>query len=304
MKRKVSKIGPATLMVSLPSKWAKSRGIKAGDEVEAIEEGDRITFATKLQMPKKEVTVTLPGVKDFLGRFLCAPYVKGYDVINVRFDEREVYDKILNASKLLMGFEIVDNTEKSCKLANISTKLEQNFEVLLSRLFTGGMTFTKEILYRLKKHDTGIKNLMEYEDTSNRIALFCRRVLQTTSVSESVYSPTTLYSIVTHLEEINDSLRHIVEGIGDNEVNLNKETLDLFEKAIKVQEINFKIFNSLIKGNTTMSQIELFKEHKLIRNQTLQNINYFKADKFNAYICCWLSQVIALSHHINEELFY
>jgi len=42
MKRKVSQIGPATLMVSLPSKWAKQFGVKKGSELEIEEKGNKL----------------------------------------------------------------------------------------------------------------------------------------------------------------------------------------------------------------------------------------------------------------------
>ena len=39
MQRKVNQIGPSTLMVSLPSKWAKRYNVRKGDSVEVTEEG-------------------------------------------------------------------------------------------------------------------------------------------------------------------------------------------------------------------------------------------------------------------------
>ncbi len=304
MKRKVNKIGPSTLMVSLPSKWAKKYGIKAGDEVEVEEEGEKIILAGSLNLPKKEVTIELPKLKDFLTRFLCSPYVKGYDIINVRFKDKEVYDRILKESKLLMGFEIVENKENSCRLMNISTKLEQNFEILISRLFTSAISFSRETFERLKKEDKELKSLLEYEFNTNRLSLFCRRALQTTTIPGTVHSPATLYSIVGHLEEIADNIRHIIQTVTGQKIKLRKETKELFEKAIKVQEINFKIFTRMMKGKTAMDELEMFKEHKRIRKDVFHDASLLEGNKIDSFIAAQLSGIIEISHHINEELFY
>jgi len=42
MKRRVIKQGNNTLTITLPRKWASSANIKAGDELDIIEEGDNL----------------------------------------------------------------------------------------------------------------------------------------------------------------------------------------------------------------------------------------------------------------------
>jgi hypothetical protein len=109
--------------------------------------------------------------------------------------------------------------------------------------------------------------------------------------------------MVGHLEELVDYLRLIVEGVGDSKIKLSDSTIKLFEECMNIQEVNFKIFNKSIKGADTMSQLDLFMEHKNIRNRVKDNRNYFRGDEVNSYICSKLIGVVEVSHHINEELF-
>jgi hypothetical protein len=308
MKRKVIKQGPATLMVSLPSKWVKKYGVKRGDEIELEEEGNMIMLSTSLNLPKKEITINIPRISDYAERFVCASYVKGYDIINIKYDDREIYDKILNTSKLLMGFEIVHNTPNSCKLANISTKLDQNFEILLNRLFMNSISFSKELLHRMKNL-SNIQSLLEYEHNANRISFFCKRVIQKSNIGCSVYSSPSLYSIISHVEESIDIFRRITNffkknpSIQYNKLKLNKNTINLFEKCIKLLEVNFKIFNNMVKEKKMDLSLNLIKEHKSIKDESRYNPDYFKGDPTNSYICGRLLELIELSHHNSEELF-
>lgn len=305
MKRKINRVGQNTLTVSLPAKWVKNMGFKAGDELEVHEDGNKLIVAGSLKLPKKEITIKIPKNATFLRRFLYIPYVKGYDVIYIKYDDTQLYERILQASKLMMGFEVVENTNNSCKIMNISTKLEQNFEILLSRLFTGGITFAQELLERIEHPDEhAIKNLLEYEFNVNKLSLFCRRVIQTGNVGGMLYTPISLYSMVGHLEEIADCYRQIVEAIDTPAINLNKQTKELFKNCIKQQELNFKIYNRLMKGGNSMNQIDLFNEVKHVRENVQLNQKYFNGDRFNSFVCGKLLEVIELSHHINEELFY
>ena len=46
MKRKVNKVGPTTLSITLPSKWVKENNIKKGDELELDLKNNNISITT------------------------------------------------------------------------------------------------------------------------------------------------------------------------------------------------------------------------------------------------------------------
>ena len=66
MKRKVIKQGPATLMISLPSKWAKNIGLKQGDEVELIEKGNGLLISSGSVSEGKECLIELKNIKQWI----------------------------------------------------------------------------------------------------------------------------------------------------------------------------------------------------------------------------------------------
>ncbi len=305
MKRKINRVGQTTLTVSLPSKWVRQNNIKKGDEIDVEEEGTKLILAPNLHPIKKEAIITIPNPESYLERFICGPYVKGYDKIIVKYKDKEIYNRVLKTSKLLMGFEIIDEGEGYCTLANISSQLEENFGVLMNRLFMDSISFGKEFVEKLKsseKEDLDI--LLEYEFNANRIALFCRRIIQKGGIDHKVYSTFSLYSVIAHVEESIDLFREIIRMLGDSRPKLDKSTLELFEKAVKMQNIQYEIFANLVKGKTVMDLIDLFRQHKDLRRSVWHNLDYFKGDKINSYICGKLIAMVELSHHISEELFY
>ena len=75
MKRKVVQVGPTTLMVSLPQKWAQHCGIRKGHEIDVIEEGNTLILGASIQPKFKEITITIPSKEEYLGRLITPPYI-------------------------------------------------------------------------------------------------------------------------------------------------------------------------------------------------------------------------------------
>ncbi|MBI1970469.1 hypothetical protein HYS47_01870 [Candidatus Woesearchaeota archaeon] len=306
MKRKVVQVGPTTLMVSLPQKWAQLYGIQKGQEIDVIEEGNTLLLGASIQPKLKEITITIPSKEEYLGRLITAPYIKGYSMIHLKYKDSSVYSKILETIKLLIGFEIVESTLQSCTLSNISTTPEEKFDVLLRRLFANNVMFAKDLLSRIEKNED-VQDLMEYERNINRIHLFCRRVLQTNKASSMVYTPLSLYMIVLHLEECADCLKHIVTVLGNQQAagqgKLQASTKELLLDCIRLQEILFRVFGKILNGENITGQLSLIHEHKKVRDKVMNNLQYYRGSALNSAICGRLLGLVDLSFHITEELF-
>jgi len=76
MKRKVSKVGPATLMITLPSKWCKENSIKQGEEldVEIDENRNLIVERNKREKKVKEISIDLNKFRYFPRHLIAAAY--------------------------------------------------------------------------------------------------------------------------------------------------------------------------------------------------------------------------------------
>jgi hypothetical protein len=49
--------------------------------------------------------------------------------------------------------------------------------------------------------------------------------------------------------------RHIIDTFDGVKLKLTKETIDLFEKSLRMQELNFKIYNNINKNIHTIWHI-------------------------------------------------
>ena len=94
-KRKVSLIGPSTLMVSLPSKWVKEFGVKKGDEINITENGPNLLLESQKLKKGEPYEIDLSDLNANLIRYnLYAAYRSGCDEIKLLFDEEKVILKV------------------------------------------------------------------------------------------------------------------------------------------------------------------------------------------------------------------
>ena len=63
MKRKVVKHGPSTLIISIPSGWAKKYSVKQGDELDVDEQGSRLIIDNKGEKQLPEINMDISGLK-------------------------------------------------------------------------------------------------------------------------------------------------------------------------------------------------------------------------------------------------
>ena len=172
MKRKLVSQGRATLTISLPSKWLKTFGMKAGDEVDIEEKGAELILKTD-----KGVTIekTNVDVKEFgtqlLEKVLANLYKKGYDEIELVFETSEQLaetQKVIQSS--LLGFEIISHGQRSCVVKNVSGPIEGEFDNMLSRVFLllKSMAFDGMTAIKTKNNET-LKNLLRSEKLNNRL---------------------------------------------------------------------------------------------------------------------------------------
>src|SRR3989338_77410 len=128
MRRKVVKHGPATLIISLPSTWVKKNSIIKGSEVDVLEDGKRIIVSADSNNSAQmmEVDIDITGMdRTSVVYAIRSLYRLGYDTINVRFENNtttyfKTGEKLNMISVIhtevnrLVGFEIVEEKEKSC----------------------------------------------------------------------------------------------------------------------------------------------------------------------------------------------
>jgi phosphate uptake regulator len=232
MRRKVIQIANSTVLVSLPRKWATKYNVKKGDEITVEPDGATL----KILVDSKPVTETAEiNLNDFgvmASRVIFALYKKGIDEIKINFDKSEDFRVIQESLKnKTVGFEVVEQTSRSCVIKSVSGQLEE-FDPLLRRLFLLLITMSSEGLTALRDKDIGnLNNIENLEETNNRLTQICRRYINKIGkVEYSKIGP--LYFIVEELEKLADEYKYLfqyVKRVGLEKVKLSKRFFNIYE---------------------------------------------------------------------------
>ena len=170
MKRKITKMGPASLVVSLPSKWVKENNVKKGDEVEVLPENKKLLISLD-QTQKTEMVKKFDAnkINSIIERQLSMAYKKGYDEIQLTVNNYAQRQRIIDFVPQLIGFEIIDQSEDSIILRNISKDSPKEFNTVFKRTFHTLFSFANELLDALLKDDKSkLKSLISYELLNNK----------------------------------------------------------------------------------------------------------------------------------------
>ncbi len=178
MKRKVVQQGAATLMVSLPAKWAKAHHVKKGSEVLLKPMEGGLFVSADILEPKTKATITLVGLTESSIRTLITnTYRKGRDIITVHFKTEKQFEILKKVVKTrLIGFEVISRGKGVCVVENITEPSAEQFETLMRKMFyniSELFDLTEENL----KHPKVLLDVEEAEERIQRYSNFCYRVI-------------------------------------------------------------------------------------------------------------------------------
>lgn len=277
MKRKLVSQGRATLTISLPSKWLKTFGLKAGDEVDVNEKGSDLIIKTEQGVTIEKTQIDM---KDFgsrlLNKVMANLYKKGYDEIELVLENSEQLEqiqKIIQTS--LLGFEIVSHGQRSCVVKNISGPIEGEFDQMLRRIFLllKSMAFDGLTAIKTKNIESLNSSLMS-EKINNRLTTICRRMINKKGFEKD---STFLYTFVNQIEKIADEYRDMYAYILEKKAKPTAEELKLMEA---INENLNRLYENYYKFEKTAT-IKIGDENKRI---TAELNNQFESKKANAKI--------------------
>ena len=227
MKRKVVLHGPSTLIVSLPSKWAKKYGIKRGDELDVEENNDKLLINAKkrVKLDKKEINIS--ELYPLIRRTLVKVYQEGYDEIAINFDKPELINQVQSIIGELIGFEIIEQGKNRCIVKNVSGSSGEDFEVLFRRIFLILKSIFEDGQVAFEKNDKAlIKNLIYRDIEVNKLTHFCLRVLNKKIVDKkAIY-----FTIIHSCERISDEYKHMLSMYSDKKLKVDDKFLKFHDK--------------------------------------------------------------------------
>ena len=272
MKRKVIQVAESTQLVSLPRKWTLKHKLKKGDEVEVVEEPDRIViFPDKPPAEQERVTVDIRGLGRARYTLLAALYKSGYDEFKVLFsnaDELRSVQQIVQENCL--GFEIVEQTKDSVVARKVSEPIPDEFDPVLRRTLVFLQNVATGSFDAIVANDRdALKTVITVDSSINKFTYFCRRVLN--KHGRGPYNKTSpLYYLVEVIEDIADHYKAICRlRLASNSKKLSSRSQDLY------QEVN----NLMIKFISLYYKFDWAKLNELhalntkINNEMMQTLD-------------------------------
>jgi phosphate uptake regulator len=295
MRRKVIKLAKNTLVVSLPAKWAKRHNVEKGNEVEIEEIGNSLKLRAETSATEGRMTVKVPRKEDFLRRIIDTPYRMGYDEVRIEYDDPELYHKIQSEINNLMGFEIIHQGDGYCVARNIAQGMESEFETSLNRLFLVTIQFAEDLKIHLEKKEYDkLEVTARTEDITNRLAHFCKRMLNLERTPDPIRSRST-YRIVSLLEETGDLLRKASVYMKKEE-NYPKKTVILYIGQVIDQ------FRMLLKLYRKRRPDEITRYGRIEKKNERHALNLIKEHPKQAYIITLFAMMVENIKHMSEEI--
>jgi len=244
MKRKVVKHGPSTLIVSLPSKWAKKYNIKPGDEVDVSDEDNtlRISKGT-FQPPVKKISVDTRGIHELSAKFLVGSLHKsGFDEIEFFYDNPKVIQHAKQCiDSTLIGYVIVDQTHNRCIIKNLGGDADVDFDQLLRRIFLVTLSLAKSSHETIELGELNkLKEVLVLEQTNNKLTMLCQRLISKKRFDEN--KAQFMYLIIWLLESVADHYRDLVKTVLSAKHKMQAPMLRAYAEVNRLFESYYKIY--------------------------------------------------------------
>ncbi len=230
MKRKIIRLGSATLVASLPSKWTKKYNLKRGDEINVDERGNEILISAKktLEAEKKEIDLVKLG--SLRNQATQATYFSGADEVKIHSSDPSLIEKLDFPLSQLIGFEITEQEKTSCVIRDISGTTETDFKTIVRRLLLIINNMGDDIQEAIENRKTNLEHIQSMNLTSNKFAFLCLRKLNQQGYSEFQHTPT-MYFIINMLEALADVYRDLAKYIVENQLKFRPETIKVYKEA-------------------------------------------------------------------------
>lgn len=249
MKRKLMRMGPSSLVVSLPANWVKRFNLKNKEEIDVQEVGDHLQIGTEEKNNQKSATIDFTKFSHLALRSLGVLYKTGYSNFAIKYDEgkkqfgdivREDVNLIKHSIDSYTGIDIIDM--KSTRRGNYiiaeqkAQILPEEFDRSLNQSFLDLKMMANEIHEAIKKDDDTRKDEISLMDNLiNQTTNFCIRILAERGYKEyqkSIF----VYSLVERIEQIGDIYRNIYYDFVKNKTK-SKAALDIYSKTLDLLDL-------------------------------------------------------------------
>ncbi|MFB6143424.1 MAG: PhoU domain-containing protein [Halorientalis sp.] len=186
--RKVQRLGPSTLAMTLPAEWASEHDVEKGDEV-SLRLGGKGTLTVmpeSVQTEEAEAIIYVEGLDaDAVERAIVSQYVLGRRIIHVEAGEGETLDSqhinaVYNAETQLMGLGVIEETPERIAIRCSVDPEDFTLDNLLERLESTGSTMRNEAVKSLAHGNPDLaQRALNRERQANKIFVLLLRLIFT-----------------------------------------------------------------------------------------------------------------------------
>jgi phosphate uptake regulator len=229
MKRKIMKLGPTTLVVSLPARWTRTYNLKRGDEIDVEERERTVTITTKKGFSLGKAEADLTGFDTMMKRIVAAKYLAGYDEIKVVFEDNEKARTIQKRAREFIGMDVVGQGKGFLVLKEISETKEDAFDPMLRRIFLLLLSIGEESERALAKSETNLDYIADMEANINNFSDYCMRILNKKGHIKYRKTPA-IYCVVSNLELIGDEYKALLNFITKNRMKASAQQKKVYSE--------------------------------------------------------------------------
>jgi phosphate uptake regulator len=185
--RKVQRLGPSTLAMTLPAEWAKEHDVEKGDEV-SLRMGGKGTLTVLPESASVEDSEAIIKADNLdasaLERSILAQYVLGRRVIHVEKTDgaldSEQINAVYQAETQLMGLGVIEETPESIAIRCSVDPEDFSLDNLLERLENTGSTMRGEAIKSLAHGNPDLaQRALNRERQANKIFVLLLRLIFT-----------------------------------------------------------------------------------------------------------------------------
>ncbi|MDZ7747138.1 MAG: PhoU domain-containing protein [Halobacteriales archaeon] len=245
--RKVQRLGPSTLAMTLPAEWAKAQNVEKGDEV-SLRMGGKGTLTVlpeSVQQEESEAVIHADELEaDAIERAILAQYVLGRRVIQVEVEDGGTLDSgvinaVYNAETQLMGLGVIEETPERIAIRCSVDPEDFTLDNLLERLESTGSTMRNEAVKALAHGNPDLaQRALNRERQANKIFVLLLRLIFTAYQNPNLARAVGLDSgfpligyrtVAKNLELTADNAEDIAEIV----INAGEHSLDVDDATMR-----------------------------------------------------------------------
>ncbi len=281
--RKVQRLGPSTLAMTLPAEWASEHGVEKGDEV-SLRMGGKGTLTVMPESANSEETEAIILADNLdataVERAIVAQYVLGRRVIRIERKDGALGSDHINAvyraETQLMGLGVIEETPESISIRCSVDPEDFTLDNLLERLERTGRTMRGEAIKALAHGNPDLaQRALNRERQANKIFVLLLRLIFTAYQNpnlaravglESGFPLIGYRSIAKNLELTADNAEDIAEIVMETEghtLNVESSVMrEIRELTEQVDQITTIAVEAAVERDydKTIQARELFHE--------------------------------------------